>query len=964
MRISICNENSKSTKLTTWEGTFPEFAQNLKIPVVGEKDGEYFIRGEAEVRNDHSLKSSEFIIIDCDASIDPSTGKTIKKGAPNYTGCPDLNKITEILKDAGLEFLIYSSHSYSATVNKCRVILPFVCKTPEALRDAVDYIIDLIRRTGALLADANENYAWSQPWFAARIATTDSPFYYHYNHGRPIEAAEIDAFIAERSISLTNPVPPVTKHSKLAPSKQQQPPSELDDFNALVTLENYDELLISHGYAHNHDSEFNGSNSRHYIRPGSTSGSAGVHVFNHETTASICHKTHHGSDDALHRSNGGFGFYADAVSCLEHQGELTYPEKLQLMQTLFGDVNVSILDQGIKAVSTDIGAVYENEFIDALIALQATSPADHARTVQKITIANKNVTKTDIEKACKKRSVKDDSSETSNIIELLGKTTSVFHDSERNGYAEIQVDNHTEIMLINSDDFEYYIRKVYHSETSGILKSLTLKDVQDTVNGTAIIASEERPIARRCALVNDKYIIDIGNERWQVIEVSSEGWKILDKSPIAFIRSKTMLALPIPDRDGADLSLLLNNANIPEKQFPLVAAALLDTFRADTAYPVLSICGDQGSAKSSTQNTMKLITDPSTSSLRTQPKNTEDFVVACAHSHVVAFDNLSYLSKDMHDLMCVASTGGAFSNRKLYSNMGENIVHLKSPIIISGITDLITRADLADRTVKINLPTIPMHKRKDENEVAKQFKIDGPKIMGGLLNLLSETLEKIPTTHVSKKPRMASYAVLGVAMVETNTFKKLNIPCDFLGLYEENRQLSIDDAIESSPAAVLLLQLLPTLNNQYYGTFKGLFERLSLIKGSTSGFPKSYKALSNELRRLETPLNSMGVTIEREEKARKDGKHVRITYIPTANNNMFSANNVHHVHQNSEGDDGELHIAKLIPDTSKLTGDNEKLFGCTSKATTLPKPLNPWDNDPTITDPFAELTKPNPFDEK
>ena len=964
MRTSICNGNSKSIKLVTWEGTFPELADLFSNPIVGEKDGPYFIRGEAQVRNDASLKFAELIIIDCDASIDPSTGKTILKNASNYTGCPDLKLITAPLKDAEFEFVVYSTYSHTVTVNKCRVAIHFISNNPEELRNAVDYVIDLIRSYGVLLADANENYVWSQPWFAARIATTNSPFYHHYNSGKLLDKTEIDAFIAERAASLTKPadkILPITQTAK--PTSQTLPPSELDQLNGLVTLDDYATLLTNHNYTYSHETEFNNANSHHYIRPGSISGKPGVHVYSHETSSSLCYKTHHGEDDKLHLTEDGFGFYADAINCLDHEGKLTYSEKLKLMQELFRNTAcASIIEQGIKDVSTDIGAVFEDEFVDALNLLRDSSVSDYMRTLQKIQVANKEITKTDLEKACKKRAVKEESSLTTSLIEMLEDKVDVFHDNELTGYAEIKVGNHSEIMPIDHKDFGYYIHKTYFDETAQTLKSAIIDDAKDLLNSRAIIQYEERPVARRCAKVDDEFIIDIGNNDWQVIEVTSTGWKVLAKSPIAFIRSKTMLSLPIPDKKNADVSLLLRNTNLPETDFPLVLAFLIETFRTDTANPVLLASGGEGTCKSSSAETLKNITDPSTANLRTPPKRTEEFVIACANSHVVAYDNLSNITQELHDMMCVASTGASYSTRELYTNAGENVIHLNTPIIITGITDLINRPDLAQRTIIIRLKPVSLSKRKEDNELEKQFKKDAPKIMGGLLNLFSETLAKLPTTNIAEKPRMASYAKLGVAMTKTPTFQKLGIECDFLQLFAANQQSSTNDTIESSSVAVLLLQLMPTLkDNKYSGTFKGLYGNLSLIKGNMHGFPKSYVALSNELRRLEPSLITTGITVKRDEKPKQDGKHVHISYVPTENENNISENDVNHRQQ--KNDDDEHHIATLIADDIK----NDLISRNISSSGIDPSHSNSSELNimRLVPDEYkSSFPTPNPFDKK
>jgi len=52
-------------------------------------------------------------------------------------------------------------------------------------------------------------------------------------------------------------------------------------------------------------------------------------------------------------------------------------------------------------------------------------------------------------------------------------------------------------------------------------------------------------------------------------------------------------------------------------------------------------------------------------------------------------------------------------------------------------TDVVTRHDLADRSLFISLDPIPDHKRLPEKELNKQLNIALPVILGGLLDAVS-----------------------------------------------------------------------------------------------------------------------------------------------------------------------------------------------------------------------------------
>lgn len=82
-----------------------------------------------------------------------------------------------------------------------------------------------------------------------------------------------------------------------------------------------------------------------------------------------------------------------------------------------------------------------------------------------------------------------------------------------------------------------------------------------------------------------------------------------------------------------------------------------------------------------------------------------------------AFDNVSYLSKDMSDNLCRITTGAGFGTRKHFTNDEEFTVDVRRPIMLNGIVDVITRGDLLNRTITLHLPVINPAKRKTEKFV-------------------------------------------------------------------------------------------------------------------------------------------------------------------------------------------------------------------------------------------------------
>lgn len=156
---------------------------------VGTKDGTYFVRGRCiGGRSDAAMAQAEnlLIIIDGDSSI--SEAGEIVEGAPD----PELAH--EAMKQAGIEHLIYTSHSHhkqDQDFNKWRLLVPSNA-TAQTLTSGVDAILDILHLAGVTVAPVKENTSLSQPWFFPRVDAGRADDYYcaSYETGQPFNVPE------------------------------------------------------------------------------------------------------------------------------------------------------------------------------------------------------------------------------------------------------------------------------------------------------------------------------------------------------------------------------------------------------------------------------------------------------------------------------------------------------------------------------------------------------------------------------------------------------------------------------------------------------------------------------------------------------------------------------------------------------------------------------------------------------
>ena len=123
---------------------------------------------------------------------------------------------------------------------------------------------------------------------------------------------------------------------------------------------------------------------------------------------------------------------------------------------------------------------------------------------------------------------------------------------------------------------------------------------------------------------------------------------------------------------------------------------------------------------------------------------------------------------------------------------------------------------------------------------------------------------------------MADFTRLGEAMAQVLG----KAPGTFDTLYKLNRSEGISRALEASPVAVAVRELVDDHHGisllVFTGTMKLLLETLDKYKQESHAWPKSPRGLGDVLRRQQPALSSLGIYIEISKPGRK-GINVEIT---------------------------------------------------------------------------------------
>jgi len=450
----------------------------------------------------------------------------------------------------------------------------------------------------------------------------------------------------------------------------------------------------------------------------------------------------------------------------------------------------------------------------------------------------------------------------------------LFHHGD-DGYARIQVNGHWEVLPLRSSVFKRSLRQRYFTACGGAPSGQAVQDAVGVLEGSALFQGEERTVHTRIAGYDGRIYLDLCSPDWQVIEVSSSGYKVLRQSPVMFRRSRAMQALPLPVRDGSidDLRPFLNLAG--DDDWRLVTGWLIAGFRPTGPYSVLTLYGEHGSAKSTTARVLRALIDPNDAPLRTTPRDARDLMITATNGHVVAFDNLSRIEPWLSDAICRLATGGGLSTRTLYTDAEEYIFEAQRPVLINGIDDLATRADLLDRSLVVSLPRIADENRRSEHDFWRDFEQTKPSILGALLAVVAAALHNLPETKLPELPRMADFALWVSAAEPAFGWKEGS----FMAAYTGNRADANDTALEASPIVTPLRALL-----EHKDTWEGTpTELLAALEEHASekvkegrSWPRSPRALSSALNRIAPNLRASGIAIERDR--RHHGRKITITH--------------------------------------------------------------------------------------
>jgi hypothetical protein len=284
----------------------------------------------------------------------------------------------------------------------------------------------------------------------------------------------------------------------------------------------------------------------------------------------------------------------------------------------------------------------------------------------------------------------------------------LFIDEYSEPHAAIKVGDHLEVLPLKSSRFRHWLFKVVYKNEQEVINDNHFSNALSILNAEAIFDSGD-PIKLNLRVAEAKtegqdqpscWCYDLTNKNWEFISITSSGWDVV-KDEIIFRHYSNQQAQVYPDRnyqpDIFDKFIGLLNINTnDEDSILLLKCYIISLFIPDIQKVILILYGPQGAAKSSLEELIKILVDPSIIKTLTFPTNLNELIQQLSHNYVTYYDNVSKIQEWISDQLCRAVSGSGSSTRQLYTDDDDIIRNFKRCIGINGINLAATKADLTE----------------------------------------------------------------------------------------------------------------------------------------------------------------------------------------------------------------------------------------------------------------------------
>lgn len=446
------------------------------------------------------------------------------------------------------------------------------------------------------------------------------------------------------------------------------------------------------------------------------------------------------------------------------------------------------------------------------------------------------------------------------LVELCLDLYDLFSDDAGEPFAVLRGGPNLAIMLRGRRDaLRQSLAREYRRRHGRVPSSSALADALLVIAGEAA-EHERRSVYLRVAEHDGGVVIDLGDQAGRAVVVRPGSWEVVERSPVLFRRTAMTSELVEPTRPG-NVELLRELVNLDDESWRLAVCWLVAALIPWIGHPILLLGGEQGTGKTTAAILLLGIIDKSPAPVTSQPKDPDSWAIAACGAWCIGIDNVSTIPGWLSDAWCRAVTGDGWVRRTLYSDSDLTVLSFRRVLALTSIDSGALRGDLADRLLMIELQPIGDRQRRAESDLLKRYDEIAGQLFAGLLDLLSQVLERLPTIQLDSLPRMADFARV-VAAVDPAALKT------YLG---QRDRLAVE-VLDSDPIAGPIVDLVESSGGWWAGSCGELREALIAAdetdseltgkRGRDSRFPKTAKAMRGALARIAPALRRTGIDVE------------------------------------------------------------------------------------------------------
>ena len=467
-------------------------------------------------------------------------------------------------------------------------------------------------------------------------------------------------------------------------------------------------------------------------------------------------------------------------------------------------------------------------------------------------------------------------SQAQKALEIVAeKCSDLFLDQFGSHYAAVRIGEHIETLQLKSSRFKNWVCKRYYESEGDIINSENVTSVLNILKARAEFDGQTRSLHLRIAFAPDStepytILYDLSNKDWQAVKVTPENDWTIENAPILFRRYSNQQPQAYPSReyppDIFDQFMHLINVGDNDNKL-LLKCYIIALFIPEIPKPVLMLHGEQGSAKSTLQELIKMLIDPSSILTVTFPRDINELVQKLMHNYICYFDNVSEIKEWISDQLCRAVTGSGFSKRELYSDDDDVIYNFRRCIGFNGINLGATKADLLDRGIIIKLERLPKENQRRLEIIWREFEKIKAQVLGYIFDILVRVLQirKNGSVEIRGYPRMADFAEIGEIISRCMGYANN----EFLDAYYKNIRLQAEEAIDAHPIGTAIVILMEG-RLEWIGSATELLSKLEDIATQhkinirDKLRPKTPNWLSRRINEVKTNLREKGIAIEKD----------------------------------------------------------------------------------------------------